>query len=152
MEEHKSTSEEPSTVLTHRVSRSSRLAAEIEDEAALFASPLPITGERKTTTRKEIWVGKCAWVGLTEVVVSLLCREFVRARVQLTTGQLGSRCVELLSFGGLPRLDYSHPGPFNFAISAWQNLLYKAGWDPEFPGRSTPCGVGSTSTSRTKQS
>lgn len=27
------------------------------DEAALFASPLPMTGERKTTKRKEIWVG-----------------------------------------------------------------------------------------------
>lgn len=29
----------------------------VEDEATLFASPLPITGERKTTTRKELWVG-----------------------------------------------------------------------------------------------
>lgn len=28
----------------------------IPDEAALFASPLPITGERKTTTRTELWV------------------------------------------------------------------------------------------------
>lgn len=28
-----------------------------DDEATLFASPLPITGERKTTTRKELWVG-----------------------------------------------------------------------------------------------
>jgi hypothetical protein len=26
------------------------------DEATLFASPLPITGERKTTTRVELWV------------------------------------------------------------------------------------------------
>ncbi len=26
------------------------------DEATLFASPLPITGQRKTTTRKELWV------------------------------------------------------------------------------------------------
>lgn len=31
-------------------------AAVLEDEAALFASPLPLTGERKTTTRKELWV------------------------------------------------------------------------------------------------
>lgn len=30
-------------------------AAALEDEAALFASPLPTTGERKTTTRKELW-------------------------------------------------------------------------------------------------
>lgn len=29
----------------------------VPDEAALFASPLPITGERKTTTRTELWVG-----------------------------------------------------------------------------------------------
>lgn len=28
----------------------------VGDEAALFASPLPITGERKTTTRTELWV------------------------------------------------------------------------------------------------
>lgn len=28
----------------------------VPDEAALFASPLPITGERKTTTRTELWV------------------------------------------------------------------------------------------------
>jgi hypothetical protein len=28
----------------------------IIDEATLFASPLPITGERKTTTRVELWV------------------------------------------------------------------------------------------------
>lgn len=28
----------------------------INDEATLFASPLPIVGERKTTTRKEVWV------------------------------------------------------------------------------------------------
>ena len=27
----------------------------VPDEAALFASPLPITGERKTTTRTELW-------------------------------------------------------------------------------------------------
>lgn len=33
-------------------------------------------------------------------------------------------------------------GPFNFAISAWQNLLFLAGWDPAFPGRNTPCGAG----------
>jgi hypothetical protein len=26
------------------------------DEAALFASPLPLTGDRKTTTRVELWV------------------------------------------------------------------------------------------------
>lgn len=26
------------------------------DEAALFASPLPMVGEQKTTTRKELWV------------------------------------------------------------------------------------------------
>lgn len=30
----------------------------VPDEAALFASPLPITGERKTTTRTELWVRK----------------------------------------------------------------------------------------------
>jgi hypothetical protein len=36
-------------------------------------------------------------------------------------------------------------GPFNFAISAWQNLLYQAGWDPAFPGRSTACGSGGES-------
>lgn len=28
----------------------------LTDEATLFASPLPIVGERKTTTRKEVWV------------------------------------------------------------------------------------------------
>lgn len=28
------------------------------DEATLFASPLPIVGDRKTTTRKELWVGQ----------------------------------------------------------------------------------------------
>ena len=32
------------------------VAASVTDEATLFASPLPITGERKTTTRKELWV------------------------------------------------------------------------------------------------
>lgn len=36
-------------------------------------------------------------------------------------------------------------GPFNFAISAWQNLLYQAGWDPAFPGRGTACGAGGES-------
>ena len=30
-------------------------ATTLVDEATLFASPLPITGERKTTTRKELW-------------------------------------------------------------------------------------------------
>lgn len=29
----------------------------LENEAALFASPLPIIGQRKTTTRVELWVG-----------------------------------------------------------------------------------------------
>lgn len=38
----------------------------VEDEATLFASPLPITGERKTTTRKELWVGSGS--GLATVV------------------------------------------------------------------------------------
>ena len=33
------------------------LTVSVTDEATLFASPLPITGERKTTTRKELWVG-----------------------------------------------------------------------------------------------
>jgi hypothetical protein len=28
----------------------------IQDEATLFASPLPLTGARKTTTKKELWV------------------------------------------------------------------------------------------------
>lgn len=32
----------------------------MSDEAILFASPLPLTGERKTTTRKELWVGSSA--------------------------------------------------------------------------------------------
>lgn len=31
-------------------------------------------------------------------------------------------------------------GPFNFAISAWQNLLYLAGFDPNFPRGTVPCG------------
>lgn len=33
------------------------------DEATLFASPLPITGERKTTTRKELWSWYLYYVG-----------------------------------------------------------------------------------------
>lgn len=33
-------------------------------------------------------------------------------------------------------------GPFNFAISAWQNLLYLAGWDPAFDAGTVPCGDG----------
>ncbi len=33
-----------------------RRLPETKDEAALFASPLPIVGDRKTTTRREIWV------------------------------------------------------------------------------------------------
>ncbi|KAE8539378.1 hypothetical protein D1P53_004478 [Cryptococcus gattii VGV] len=64
----------------------------INDEATLFASPLPIVGERKTTTRKEVWL----------ILI----------------------------------------GPFNFAISAWQNLLYLAGWDPAYPKGTVPCGDG----------
>ena len=32
------------------------VSLQVADEATLFASPLPITGERKTTTRKELWV------------------------------------------------------------------------------------------------
>ncbi|WVR08359.1 hypothetical protein IAU60_005414 [Kwoniella sp. DSM 27419] len=35
----------------------------IKDEATLFASPLPIVGERKTTTRKEIWSWYFYYVG-----------------------------------------------------------------------------------------
>ncbi|TXT04780.1 hypothetical protein VHUM_04048 [Vanrija humicola] len=69
-----------------------------DDEATLFASPLPITGERKTTTRKELWSWYLYYVGNS----------------------------------GL--------GPFNFAISAWQNLLYQAGWDPALPRGTAPCG------------
>lgn len=33
-------------------------------------------------------------------------------------------------------------GPFNFAISAWQNLLYLAGYDPAFPAGTVACGAG----------
>jgi hypothetical protein len=33
------------------------------DEATLFASPLPIVGNRKTTTRKELWVGQGTSLG-----------------------------------------------------------------------------------------
>ncbi|KAL1404821.1 hypothetical protein Q8F55_008431 [Vanrija albida] len=69
-----------------------------DDEATLFASPLPITGERKTTTRKELWSWYIYYVGNS----------------------------------GL--------GPFNFAISAWQNLLYQAGWDPALARGAAPCG------------
>ncbi|KIR34151.1 hypothetical protein I352_03386 [Cryptococcus deuterogattii MMRL2647] len=72
----------------------------INDEATLFASPLPIVGERKTTTRKEVWSWYVYYVGNS----------------------------------GL--------GPFNFAISAWQNLLYLAGWDPAYPKGTVPCGDG----------
>ncbi|WVQ74264.1 hypothetical protein IAR50_003861 [Cryptococcus sp. DSM 104548] len=70
------------------------------DEATLFASPLPIVGDRKTTTRKEVWSWYIYYVGNS----------------------------------GL--------GPFNFAISAWQNLLYQAGWDPAFPKGTVACGDG----------
>lgn len=31
-------------------------ASSLIDEAALFASPLPMVGVQKTTTRKELWV------------------------------------------------------------------------------------------------
>ncbi|EAL19113.1 hypothetical protein CNBH2130 [Cryptococcus deneoformans B-3501A] len=72
----------------------------LTDEATLFASPLPIVGERKTTTRKEVWSWYIYYVGNS----------------------------------GL--------GPFNFAISAWQNLLYLAGWDPAYPTGTVPCGDG----------
>ncbi|OXG18093.1 hypothetical protein C367_04908 [Cryptococcus neoformans Ze90-1] len=72
----------------------------INDEATLFASPLPIVGERKTTTKKEVWSWYIYYVGNS----------------------------------GL--------GPFNFAISAWQNLLYLAGWDPAYPKGTVPCGDG----------
>ncbi|WVF68804.1 hypothetical protein IAT40_003576 [Kwoniella sp. CBS 6097] len=74
--------------------------ARITDQATLFASPLPIVGQRKTTTRKELWSWYFYYVGNS----------------------------------GL--------GPFNFAISAWQNLLYLAGWDPAFPRGTVPCGDG----------
>ncbi|GFZ52277.1 hypothetical protein JCM24511_10050 [Saitozyma sp. JCM 24511] len=70
------------------------------DEATLFASPLPIVGDRKTTTRKELWAWYLYYVGNS----------------------------------GL--------GPFNFAISAWQNLLYLAGYDPAFPAGTVACGAG----------
>ncbi|WWC73371.1 uncharacterized protein I206_107338 [Kwoniella pini CBS 10737] len=73
---------------------------QLTDEATLFASPLPIVGERKTTTRKEVWSWYLYYVGNS----------------------------------GL--------GPFNFAISAWQNLLYQAGWDPAFPRGTVACGDG----------
>ncbi|ORX41263.1 protein-vacuolar targeting-related protein [Kockovaella imperatae] len=75
----------------------------ISDEATLFASPLPITGNRKTTTRKELWSWYLYYVGNS----------------------------------GL--------GPFNFAISAWQNLLYLQGWDPAYPQGTVPCGSGACS-------
>ncbi|OCF40185.1 hypothetical protein I317_06010 [Kwoniella heveanensis CBS 569] len=74
--------------------------ARITDQATLFASPLPIVGQRKTTTRKELWSWYFYYVGNS----------------------------------GL--------GPFNFAISAWQNLLYLAGWDPAFPRGTVSCGDG----------
>ncbi|WRT69347.1 uncharacterized protein IL334_006331 [Kwoniella shivajii] len=75
---------------------------QLTDEATLFASPLPIVGARKTTTRKEVWSWYLYYVGNS----------------------------------GL--------GPFNFAISAWQNLLYNAGWDPAYPRGTMPCGDGGT--------
>jgi hypothetical protein len=74
----------------------------ITDEATLFASPLPITGERKTTTRRELWSWYIYYVGNS----------------------------------GL--------GPFNFAISAWQNLLYLSGYDPAL-GPGNACGDGGCS-------
>ncbi|WWC93161.1 uncharacterized protein L201_008129 [Kwoniella dendrophila CBS 6074] len=77
--------------------------ASITDEATLFASPLPIVGARKTTTRKEVWSWYLYYVGNS----------------------------------GL--------GPFNFAISAWQNLLYQAGWDPAYARGTVPCGSGGCS-------
>lgn len=39
------------------------VAAGLGDEATLFASPLPITGARKTTTRKELWSWYAYYVG-----------------------------------------------------------------------------------------
>jgi hypothetical protein len=87
--------------------------ASMISEVDLFASPLPITGARKTTTRVELWVS---------TMLSF-------------SADLQSWYVYYIGNSGL--------GPFNFAISAWQNLLYLAGWDPAFPGRSTACGAGS---------
>jgi hypothetical protein len=48
---------------------------EIVDEVAVFASPLPMTGERKTTTRVELWASlHCIRLLILVVVVYLLCR------------------------------------------------------------------------------
>lgn len=41
---------------TNHGSRADKQQEVIVDEATLFASPLPITGERKTTNRNELWV------------------------------------------------------------------------------------------------
>jgi hypothetical protein len=48
--------EKTSTGVTADAAESIERDPSVIDEAALFASPLPITGERKVTTRKEIWV------------------------------------------------------------------------------------------------
>ena len=89
------------------------------DEAALFASPLPLIGKPKTTTRKELWSWYVYYIGNSGLGM-LYCQR----------NGLTSVCVS----DGL--------GPFNFAISAWQNLLYLAGWDPAFPRGTVPCGDG----------
>ena len=96
-----------------------RTEAGLVDEAAIFASPLPITGDRKTTTRVELWVSAA---------------DNGRCNSAKSDAHFQSWYVYYIGNSGL--------GPFNFAISAWQNLLYLAGWDPAFPGRSTPCGAG----------
>ncbi|TXT09663.1 uncharacterized protein COLE_03597 [Cutaneotrichosporon oleaginosum] len=69
------------------------------DDAALFSSPLPTTGVRRTTTRGELYSWYIYYVG---------------------------NC-------GL--------GPFNFAVTAWHNLLHRAGWDPTL-GHASRCSDG----------
>jgi hypothetical protein len=39
----------------------SRTGSGLIEEAALFASPLPMVGKERITTRKELWVSSCKY-------------------------------------------------------------------------------------------
>lgn len=78
-------------------------SSSLVDEAAVFASPLPLTGDRKTTTRVELWVRiECgARLGRADqiVVVCVLYRKF------------WSRTFQFCHFGLAKSLVHGRMGP-----------------------------------------
>jgi len=99
-------------------SRANKEHEAIIDEATLFASPLPITGDRKTTTRNELWV--CCYQFKT-----VKQHTYPLVLVRVLHWKFGSRPIQLCH---LSLAEFIVPSRMGSGISRKDDIVWLGRW------------------------